>query len=163
MMYFKPATLNELRVLSRMLNVAMVDFVDACLTAYIYSRELELGSAIPARLKKRYVGPRMNTSEERIRYVMRLNHRNVEKVRDIAFMDSRRFTQVCDDALSGFIGFTKDVKNFNNIWLSRDDVEAVRGRKSSQSSEVIDALLEQYFTMAKVSGIKKGFKRSASF
>lgn len=144
MMYFKPTTLNELRVISRMLNVAMVDYVDAAMNAYIFKREIELGGGIPTRLQKRYVGPRIDTSEERVRYVMRLNRHAVEKMRDIAYLDSRRFTHVCDDALAGFIAFTKDVKNFKNVWLSRDDVEAIRGRKSARSVDSISALVDNY-------------------
>jgi len=42
MMYFKPSTLGEIRVLSRMLNIAMVDFVSASMDAYIFSREFEM-------------------------------------------------------------------------------------------------------------------------
>jgi hypothetical protein len=144
MMYFKPTTLNELRVISRMLNVAMVDYVDAALTAYILKRESELGGSIPTRLQKRYVGPRIDTSEDRVRYVMRLDRHGVEKMRDIAYLDSRRFTHVCDDALATFIAFTKDIKNFKNVWLSRDDVEAIRGRKSARSVESISALIDRY-------------------
>ncbi len=144
MMYFKPATLNELRVLSRMLNVAMVDLVEAALKAYIFSKEQELGGAVPRRLKKRYVGPRMDVSGDRIRYVMRLDSLAVEKVRDVAYLDSRRFTQVCDDALTNFIDFIKAEKNFSNVWLSRDDVVAVRGRKSADSLHEVNALLEKY-------------------
>ena len=144
MMYFKPTTLNELRVISRMLNVAMVDYVDAALTAYILKRESELGGSIPTRLQKRYVGPRIDTSEDRVRYVMRLNRHGVEKMRDIAYLDSRRFTHVCDDALTNFIAFTKDFKNFKNVWLARDDVEAIRGRKSARSVESISSLTDHY-------------------
>ena len=140
MMYFKPATLNELRVLSRMLNVAMVDLVEAALKAYIFSKEQELGGAVPRRLKKRYVGPRMDVSGDRIRYVMRLDSLAVEKVRDVAYLDSRRFTQVCDDALTNFIDFIKAEKNFSNVWLSRDDVVAVRGRFLPEGVVCIDCV-----------------------
>jgi len=144
MIYFKPNNLNELRVISRMLNIAMVDFVDAALQAYIFKKEAALSGDIPARLKKRYVGPRNDSSEKRIRYVMRLDKDVVEKLRDIAFYDNRRFTQVCDDALVDFIIFTKHVKNFKNIWMSRPDVEAVRGRKSAKSAKEIQSLLKLY-------------------
>lgn len=144
MMYFRPNNLSEIRVISRMLNIAMVDFVGAALEAYIFKKEEELGGSIPLRQKKRYVGPRADTSEKRVRYVMRLDRGTVERIRDIAFYDNRRFTHVCDDALSNFIEFTKQEKNFENVWISRSDVEAVRGRKSVKSSVEIDALLKQY-------------------
>lgn len=144
MMYFKPQNLSELRVISRMLNIAMVDFVGAALDAYIYKREKELGAPVPSRQKKRYVGPRNDTSEKRIRYVMRLDKTLVERIRDIAFADNRRFTHVCDDAIANFIQFTKQSKNFKNIWTSRSDVEAVRGRKSVKSTEEISGLLSNY-------------------
>ena len=154
MMYFKPHNLNELRVISRMLNVAMVDFVGAALSAYIYKKEAEYEGAIPARTKKRYVGPRADTSEKRIRYVMRLDKESVEKVRDVACLEKRRFTHVCDDALTNFIAFTKQEKNFKNVWMSRSDVEAVRGRKSVQSSKEITMLLAKYksFESSSMSG-----------
>jgi len=70
----------------------------------------------------------------------------VEKIRDIAYLDNRRFSQVCDDALAEFINFTKEVKNFRNVWLSRADVEAVRGRKDARASEAVAALLTQFKT-----------------
>ncbi len=151
MMYFKPMNLSELRVISRMLNIAMVDFVCAALDAYVFMKEQEYGAAIPSRQKKRYVGPRTDTSEKRIRYVMRLDKDTVEKIRDIAFCDNRRFTHVCDDALSNFIEFTKQEKNFKNMWISRSDVEAVRGRKSVKSGQEIEGLLRQYKAYEKVS------------
>lgn len=44
MMYFRPNNLSELRVISRMLNIAMVDFVGAALEAYIFKKESELES-----------------------------------------------------------------------------------------------------------------------
>ncbi|HPP45364.1 MAG TPA: hypothetical protein PK446_06190, partial [Methanomassiliicoccaceae archaeon] len=69
MMYFRPNNLSEIRVISRMLNIAMVDFVGAALDAYIFKKEGELGGSIPSRQKKRYVGPRADTSEKRVRYV----------------------------------------------------------------------------------------------
>jgi hypothetical protein len=144
MMYFKPNNLSELRVISRMLNIAMVDFVGAALDAYIFTKEIDLSGSIPLRAKKRYVGPRMDTSEKRIRYVMRLDKNLVEKIRDIASLDNRRFTHVCDDAVANFIAFTKQAKNFKNIWTSRSDVEAVRGRKSVKSAEEISGLLSAY-------------------
>ena len=144
MMYFKPQNLSELRVISRMLNIAMVDFVGAALDAYIYKIEKETGAPVPTRQKKRYVGPRNDTSEKRIRYVMRLDKSLVEKIRDIAYSDNRRFTHVCDDAIANFIQFTKQNKNFKNIWTSRSDVEAVRGRKSVKSAEEISGLLTNY-------------------
>lgn len=144
MMYFKSQNLNELRVISRMLNIAMVDFVDAALAAYVFKKVGEYGREIPSRGKKRYVGPRADTSEKRIRYVMRLNRESVEKIRDIACLDNRRFTHVCDEALANFITFTKHEKNFKNVWMSRSDVEAVRGRKSVQSTQEIASLLDQY-------------------
>ena len=144
MMYFRPNNLSEIRVISRMLNIAMVDFVGAALDAYIFKKEGELGGSIPSRQKKRYVGPRADTSEKRVRYVMRLDRKTVEKIRDIAFHDHRRFTHVCDEALSNFIEFTKQEKNFDNVWISRSDVEAVRGRKSVKSAVEIGALLERY-------------------
>lgn len=144
MMYFKPQNLSELRVISRMLNIAMVDFVGAALDAYIFKKEKETGSPIPLRQKKRYVGPRNDTSEKRIRYVMRLDKTLVEKLRDIAYIDNRRFTHVCDDAVANFIAFTKQSKNFKNVWTSRSDVEAVRGRKSFKSAEEITGLLNAY-------------------
>ena len=68
----------------------------------------------------------------------------VEKIRDIAFIDNRRFTHVCDDAIANFIQFTKQNKNFKNIWTSRSDVEAIRGRKSVKSTEEISGLLNNY-------------------
>ncbi len=151
MMYFKPLNLSELRVISRMLNIAMVDFVCAALEAYVYMKEQEYGGSIPSRQKKRYVGPRADTSEKRIRYVMRLDKDTVEKIRDIAFRENRRFTHVCDDALSNFIDFTKQEKNFKNMWISRSDVEAVRGRKRGKSGQEIETLLNQYKAFEKVS------------
>ncbi len=144
MMYFKQNNLSELRVISRMLNIAMVDFVGAALEAYIFRKEKQLGRAIPQRQRKRYVGPRNDTSEKRIRYVMRLDRHLVERIRDIACLDNRRFTHVCDDAVANFIAFTKHTRNFKNIWTSRSDVEAVRGRKSVKSIEEISALLSTY-------------------
>ena len=75
---------------------------------------------------------------------MRLDKGLVEKIRDIAFVDNRRFTHVCDDAIANFIQFTKQNKNFKNIWTSRSDVEAVRGRKSVKSTEEISDLLSNY-------------------
>jgi len=144
MMYFKPSTLNELRVISRMLNIAMVDFVTAAMEAYIYAREQELGYAVPVRLHDRFVGPRTDLASKRTRYVMRLPKEIVEKIRDIAYLDNRRFSQVCDDALAEFINFTKEVKNFRNVWLSRADVEAVRGRKDARASEAVAELLTQF-------------------
>jgi hypothetical protein len=147
MMYFRPDNLSELRVISRMLNIAMVDFVGAAMEAYIHKREAELGRPVPQRSRKRYVGPRNDTSERRVRYVMRLDRDLVEKIRDIACLDNRRFTHVCDDAVSSFISFTKAARNFNNIWTARSDVEAVRGRKSFRSIEEIDSLLELYKKM----------------
>jgi hypothetical protein len=144
MMYFKPQNLSELRVISRMLNIAMVDFVGAAMDAYIFKKEKETGAPIPLRQRKRYVGPRNDTSEKRIRYVMRLDKTLVEKLRDIAYIDNRRFTHVCDDAVANFIAFTKHSKNFKNIWTSRSDVEAVRGRKSLKSAEEITGLLNAY-------------------
>jgi len=146
MMYFKPSTLNELRVISRMLNIAMVDFVTAAMEAYIFAREQELGCAVPPRLHDRFVGPRTDLAGKRTRYVMRLPKDIVERVRDIAYLDNRRFSQVCDDALAEFINFTKEVKNFRNVWLSRADVEAVRGRKDARASEAVAALLTQFKT-----------------
>lgn len=151
MMYFKPNNLSELRVISRMLNIAMVDFVCAALQAYVFKKEQEYGCEIPTRQKRRYVGPRTDTSEKRIRYVMRLDRETVEKIRDVAFRDNRRFTHVCDDALAGFIDFTKQEKNFKNVWTSRSDVEAVRGRKSVKSTLEIETLLKQYKTFEKAS------------
>ena len=151
MMYFLSSTLNELRVLSRMLNVAMVDFVEAAMQAYIFAREQELGGPVPPRSTPRYVGPRTPSSEKRIRYVMKLNKKSVETMRDIAFLDSRRFTQVCDEAISDFIRYTKEVKKLRNVWISRSDVEAVRGRKSASTRQVIDSLLKGYCS-AEVSG-----------
>ncbi|HOA43697.1 MAG TPA: hypothetical protein PLT33_02455 [Deltaproteobacteria bacterium] len=144
MMYFRPNNLSELRVISRMLNIAMVDFVGAALEAYIFKKESELGGTIPQRQRKRYVGPRNDTSEKRVRYVMRLDRNLVERIRDIACLDNRRFTHVCDDAIANFIAFTKHSKNFKNIWTSRSDVEAVRGRKSVKSIEEISGLLNTY-------------------
>ena len=144
MMYFRPNNLSELRVISRMLNIAMVDFVGAALEAYIFKKESELGGTIPQRQRKRYVGPRNDTSERRVRYVMRLDRNLVERIRDIACLDNRRFTHVCDDAIANFIAFTKHSKNFKNIWTSRSDVEAVRGRKSVKSIEEISGLLNTY-------------------
>ena len=144
MMYFKPNNLSELRVISRMLNIAMVDFVGAALDAYIFRKEGELNGRVPGRQKRRYVGPRNDTSEKRVRYVMRLDKNLVEKIRDIASLDNRRFTHVCDDAVANFIGFTKQAKNFKNIWTARSDVEAVRGRKSVKSIEEIEGLLNAY-------------------
>lgn len=147
MMYFKPAVLNELRVLSRMLSIAMVDFVDAAMEAYIFARRQELGSVVPSREKKRYVGPRTNLAGKRIRYVMKLNRNIIETMRDIAYLDNRRFTDVCDEALDDFIRFTKEVNNFKNAWVARSNTEAVRGRKNAQAREKISSLLTQYKTM----------------
>jgi len=144
MMYFRPNNLSELRVISRMLNIAMVDFVGAALDAYIFRKENELDGRIPPRQKRRYVGPRNDTSEKRVRYVMRLDKNLVEKIRDIASLDNRRFTHVCDDAVANFIAFTKQSRNFKNIWTARSDVEAVRGRKSVKSNEEIGSLLSAY-------------------
>lgn len=144
MMYFRPNNLSELRVISRMLNIAMVDFVGAALDAYIFKKEGDIGGPIPMRQRKRYVGPRNDTSEKRVRYVMRLDKNLVERIRDIAFLDNRRFTHVCDDAISNFISFTKQSRNFKNIWTARSDVEAVRGRKSVKSIEEISGLLRSY-------------------
>lgn len=144
MMYFKPNNLSELRVISRMLNIAMVDFVGAALEAYIFKKEKDLGGTVPQRQRKRYVGPRNDTSEKRIRYVMRLDRNLVERIRDIACLDNRRFTHVCDDAIANFIAFTKQSRNFKNIWTARSDVEAVRGRKSVKSIEEISGLLSTY-------------------
>ncbi len=161
MMYFKSATLNELRVLSRMLNVAMVDFVEAAMKAYIFAREQELGSPVPARSVERYVGPRSACTEKRIRYVMKLEKQTVETMRDIAFLDSRRFTQVCDEALADFIRYTKEVKKLRNVWISRSDVEAVRGRKSAGTRQVVFSLLEGYKS-AETLGKKQGQHRQGS-
>jgi hypothetical protein len=144
MMYFKPTTLGEIRVLSRMLNIAMVDFVAASMDAYIFERENEMGTAVPARLNDRFIGPRTELTGKRIRYVMRLNKELVEKIRDIAFMDNRRFTNVCDDSLEKFIAYTKEVKNFKNVWLSRSDVEAVRGRKGAMASQIVSEILDSF-------------------
>jgi len=144
MMYFKPTNLSELRVISRMLNIAMVDFVGAALEAYIFKKESGIGAQVPQRQRKRYVGPRNDTSEKRIRYVMRLDKGLVEKIRDIAFLDNRRFTHVCDDAIANFIAYTKQSRNFKNVWTARSDVEAVRGRKSVKSIEEISDLLNGY-------------------
>jgi predicted transcriptional regulator len=82
---------------------------------------------------------------------MRLDKDTVEKIRDIAFRENRRFTHVCDDALSNFIDFTKQEKNFKNMWISRSDVEAVRGRKRGKSGQEIETLLNQYKAFEKVS------------
>jgi len=90
------------------------------------------------------VGPRTDLAGKRTRYVMRLPRDIVEKMRDIAYLDNRRFSQVCDDALAEFINFTKEVKNFRNVWLSRADVEAVRGRKDARASEAVAELLTQF-------------------
>ncbi len=147
MMYFKPSTLNELRVLSRMLNIAMVDFVNAAMQAYVFAREKEIGTKIPPRKQKRYVGPRTELLQNRVRYVMRLEKDVVERLRDIAYFDNQRFTNVCDEALSDFIRFTKQAKNLNNVWLSRSDVEAIRGRKSLKSSKTVRELLSKYMNV----------------
>jgi len=152
MMYFKQNNLSELRVISRMLNIAMVDFVGAALEAYIYKKEKEFGGVIPARQRKRYVGPRNDTSDKRIRYVMRLDKNLVERIRDIACLDGRRFTHVCDDAIANFIAFTKESRNFRNVWTARSDVEAVRGRKSIKSIEEIAGLLQTYKNNAASAG-----------
>ncbi|MEA2101831.1 MAG: hypothetical protein U9P80_04570 [Thermodesulfobacteriota bacterium] len=144
MMYFRASILNELRVLSRMLDVSMVDLVCVSMEAYIFARQRQTGGEIPVRAQRRYVGPRNGSKEERIRYVMRLKKGVVEQMRDIACMDSLRFTQVCDKALTEFIRFTKEQNNLKNVWISRPDVKAVRGRKSGHSTEVIASLLESY-------------------
>lgn len=144
MMYFKPSTLGEIRVLSIMLNIAMVDFVAASMEAYIFAREYEMGSPVPIRDNERFIGPRSELTGRRIRYVMRLNKDLVEKIRDIAYLDNRRFTNVCDDSLSDFINYTKEAKNFKNIWLSRSDVEAVRGRKGAKATQIIAELLDSF-------------------
>jgi hypothetical protein len=68
----------------------------------------------------------------------------VERIRDIACLDGRRFTHVCDDAIANFIAFTKESRNFRNVWTARSDVEAVRGRKSVKSIEEISGLLQTY-------------------
>lgn len=144
MMYFKPSTLGEIRVLSRMLNIAMVDFVSASMDAFIFAREFEMGAPIPPRDNERFIGPRAELTGKRIRYVMRLNKDLVEKIRDIAFMDNRRFTNICDEVLSNFISYTKEVKNFKDVWLSRSDVEAVRGRKGAKSVQTVADILDSY-------------------
>lgn len=144
MMYFKPSTLGEIRVLSRMLNIAMVDFVSASMEAFIFAREFEMGAPIPQRDNERFIGPRAELTGKRIRYVMRLNKDLVEKIRDIAFMDNRRFTNICDEVLSGFIAYTKEAKNFKDVWLSRSDVEAVRGRKGAKAVQIVAELLDNF-------------------
>jgi hypothetical protein len=157
MMYFKPNTLNELRVLSRMLNIAMVDFVFAAMEAHIFAKEQVLGGTIPPREHHRFVGPRSDLAGKRVRYVMRIPKDAIEKMRDIAYLDNRRFTQVCDDALADFIRFTKEVKNLRNVWLSRADVEAVRGRKDAKARELVASLLSQ-FKAAETNG--RGFVKA---
>lgn len=147
MMYFKPITLNELRGLSRKLNIAMVDFVGAAMEAYIFARGQEFGSKVPSREKKRYVGPRINLSGKRIRYVMKLTKDIIETMRDIAYLDNRRFTHVCDEAIDDFVRFTKEVNNFKNIRFARTDIKAVRGRKKADAIKKISSLLAQYKTM----------------
>jgi hypothetical protein len=144
MMYFKPSTLGEIRVLSRMLNLAMVDFVSAAMEAYIFAREFKMGTPVPPRDNERFIGPRTELTGKRIRYVMRLHKESVEKIRDIAFMDNRRFTNICDEALSDFIAYTKEVKNFKNVWLSRLDVEAVRGRKGAKAQQKVAEILDSF-------------------
>ena len=144
MMYFKPATLGEIRVLSRMLNIAMVDFVSAAMEAFIFAREFEMGTPVPQRDNERFIGPRAELTGKRIRYVMRLNKDLVEKIRDIAFMDNRRFTNICDEVLSGFIAYTKEAKNFKDVWLTRSDVEAVRGRKGAKAVQIVAELLDSF-------------------
>lgn len=144
MMYFKPSTLGEIRVLSRMLNIAMVDFVSAAMEAFIFTREIEMGCPVPPRDNERFIGPRAELTGKRIRYVMRLNREMVEKIRDIAYMDNRRFTNICDEVLANFIAYTKEAKNFKNVWLSRSDVEAVRGRKGAKALLIVTELLENY-------------------
>jgi hypothetical protein len=142
MMYFKPATLNDLRAISRTLNIAMVDFVNASMQAYVFSRKQELGTDVPRRKKMRYVGPRVGLDGKRIRYVMKLSKNTIEKVRDIAYLDSRRFTSVCDEALDDFIKFTKEANKFKST--PKSGVMAVRGRKNSQAREKISSILLQY-------------------
>ncbi len=146
MMYFKPSTLGEIRVLSRMLNIAMVDFVSAAMEAFIFAREFKMGTPVPPRGNERFIGPRTELTGKRIRYVMRLNKESVEKIRDIAFMDNRRFTNICDEVLSDFIVYTKEVKNFKNVWLSRSDVEAVRGRKGAKAVQTVAEILDSFKT-----------------
>ena len=89
---------------------------------------------------------------------MRLGKDTVEKIRDIASFDNRRFTHVCDDALANFIEFTKQEKNFKNVWISRSDVEAVRGRKSVKSSVEIESLLRQYKNAEKAAKVGQSLK-----
>jgi hypothetical protein len=144
MMYFKPSTLGEIRVLSRMLNIAMVDFVSASMDAFIFAREFEMGAPVPQRDNERFIGPRAELTGKRIRYVMRLNKDLVEKIRDIAFMDNRRFTNICDEVLSNFIAYTKEAKNFKDVWLSRSDVEAVRGRKGAKAVQTVAEILDSF-------------------
>lgn len=144
MMYFKPSSLGEIRVLSRMLNIAMVDFVAASMDAYIFEREYTMGTPVPTRDNERFIGPRGELSGKRIRYVMRLKKDLVEKIRDIAFLDNRRFTNVCDDALTQFINYTKEAKNYKNVWLARSDVEAVRGRKGAKAGMIVNELLDSF-------------------
>ncbi|MEA3223523.1 MAG: hypothetical protein U9P49_10235 [Thermodesulfobacteriota bacterium] len=147
MMYFKPVTLNELRGLSRKLNIAMVDFVGAAMEAYIFARGQEFGSKVPPREKKRYVGPRTNLEGKRIRYVMKLTKDIIETLRDIAYFDNRRFTHVYDEAIDDFIRFTKEVNNFKNIRFAKSDIKAVRGRKKTAARKKVSSLLAQYKTM----------------
>ena len=146
MMYFKPSTLGEIRVLSRMLSIAMVDFVSAAMDAFIFAREFKMGCPVPTRDNERFIGPRAELTGKRIRYVMRLNKGSVNKIRDIAFMDNRRFTNICDKVLLNFIAYTKEAKNFKDVWLSRSDVQAVRGRKGAKAVQIVAELLDSFKT-----------------
>jgi hypothetical protein len=133
-------------VLSRMLNIAMVDFVSAAMDAFIFAREFEMGTPVPPRDNERFIGPRAELTGKRIRYVMRLNKGLVEKIRDIAFMDNRRFTNICDEVLVNFIAYTKKAKNLKDVWLARSDVEAVRGRKGAKAVQIVSELLDSFKT-----------------
>jgi hypothetical protein len=118
MMYFKPEALRDIRIISRTLDIAMIDFVESALDAYAYKKKSELKN-IPPRKNKKYTGPRNGTHEaKRIRYIMLLNKDVIDKTRDIASLENRRFSHVCDEALNDFIEFTKTSRNLKKHHLT---------------------------------------------
>jgi hypothetical protein len=143
MMYFNSDNLREIRHVSRCLGIAMVDLVDAALDGYIYKK-----GEVPMRKQKRYVGPRDGTQrsgELRVRYVMRLPKGTIDRARNIASAENRRFTHVCDEAISEFVRFTKQARHIpRQVKTSHGHTEAVRGRKSTLAVQEIQELLAEY-------------------
>lgn len=139
MIYFNQSNLTDLRMISRNLNVAMIDLVDASFEGYIFKRASK-DTFLP-RTNKRYVGPRDGVvGNNRVRYVMRLPQETVERIRDIAFADGKRYTLICDDAMSEFIKYIKS----NRALVKQDTPTAVKGRKSYRSTNEVKSLLEDY-------------------